>query len=479
MEAVWTFVHISDDPDESDLYLILNASDGKGFRCLGFQKPNAPYPQMLGWVSSDVTSATGRCTRAGVSQPVFTAAYCNDRTITDQTSCTGSYDYCNDSSITAQAQCTGMYDANNDVDSQNSDGLETARAWTTGGTRSWVAATCTGGDPHDSSTSSYTTEATCKLHQTECTLDSDCSAGNGAAYCTNNSDGSANTTSGQSEEANCKTVVVLSAAGTFSRGDIVKQGTNVMGYITNSVTQSTSIEVTMTLNTSEVATAFTASATGTIGETSVTFSSITSERTYHAVETCEKETVIAGEWSPSARGVQNNQLKRCAKDRDGNSVPPCTLHYFCGFEDNVQGSAKAQLLADGGAVWNVKPLGCDVDDERRWYCTEERRYDNQFVIRSLATGDQNRDGVVDVNDYDCIYFPARGTAAGIPRRTPKEPTDDGLWLGVGASADADGNGDPECGISLFVDSEEDNLSQEHALVVDKSAVFSLIPLPDY
>merc|ERR1719313_2194706 len=122
--------------------------------------------------------------------------------------------------------------------------------------------------------------------------------------------------------------------------------------------------------------------------------------------------------------------------------------------------------------------------ERRW--TAEK-----YIIRSLAVGDENNDGVVDYADYRCIYFP--DTVGGIPEMVPAAPTPDGVWLGAGGDADVDANGDKECGISLlgFESGEEMNaalkmagsadleLTQEKALIINKQAVIRLIRLPDF
>merc|ERR550514_1977821 len=56
MEAAWTFVHL-----ELDLYLMLNGADGNGFRCLGFQTPDAPYPALLTWHFTTVVEEFGKC----------------------------------------------------------------------------------------------------------------------------------------------------------------------------------------------------------------------------------------------------------------------------------------------------------------------------------------------------------------------------------------------------------------------------------
>jgi len=69
MEAAWTFMHI-----EQDLYLILNAADGNGFRCMGFQTPDAPYPTLLTWAPEVVQSSTGICKTADGNLPVLGVA---------------------------------------------------------------------------------------------------------------------------------------------------------------------------------------------------------------------------------------------------------------------------------------------------------------------------------------------------------------------------------------------------------------------
>ena len=103
-------------------------------------------------------------------------------------------------------------------------------------------------------------------------------------------------------------------------------------------------------------------------------------------------------------------------------------------------------------------------------------------------------------DYRCMYF-EDGPAENIPKMTPTAPSRDGVWLGAGKSADADGNGDPECGIALRDESGEeqnarfqtggnknveggtehdgDKPTQEKELMINKQAVWRLIRLPDF
>jgi len=182
---------------------------------------------------------------------------------------------------------------------------------------------------------------------------------------------------------------------------------------------------------------------------------------------------VEGEWRTDAPGVGLEQLENCATDKDGNPVPPCDLAYFCGFDGNSGVSGRERLLSNGGGVWNVKPLGCVADPERRWLCDNNREWDNKFLLRSLAGGDANKDGLVDNRDYECMWFPAGGTQSH-PRRISRKGSPDGQWLGSGGAADADGNGDPDCGIAL-----NGAETQEKALVENRQAVYSLIPLPSY
>jgi len=55
-EAAWAFRHL-----EGENYLIMSAADGKGYRCLGFRAPGAPYPEMLQWITSIAYNADGQC----------------------------------------------------------------------------------------------------------------------------------------------------------------------------------------------------------------------------------------------------------------------------------------------------------------------------------------------------------------------------------------------------------------------------------
>jgi len=156
------------------------------------------------------------------------------------------------------------------------------------------------------------------------------------------------------------------------------------------------------------------------------------------------------------------------------------------------GTPHAKLLANGGTVWSVAPMAC-----QGLYCVD-RWTEEMYTIRSLATGDENMDNVIDAFDYRCLYFPA-GIGA-IPKMVPSAPTDDKIWLGSGGNADADGNGDPDCGISIDLDETvaEQNarmnaggdkniaggtvhtaVTQEKELIINKQAVFQLILLPEF
>lgn len=189
---------------------------------------------------------------------------------------------------------------------------------------------------------------------------------------------------------------------------------------------------------------------------------------------CQKKSISTGEWVTDAKGPEFEDLETCEYNRVGLPTS-CKLSYHCGFEDDANGAAVEKMMSNAGTVWNVKALGCEVDPQRRWLCTKERLYDNQFIIRSLARGDNNRDGAVDKLDYECLYFPQQGGGMySHPRRAPMAASDDGIWLGMGSSSDVDGNGDVECGIFA-----EEGTSQEKALIDNKQATFALIPLPSY
>jgi len=189
---------------------------------------------------------------------------------------------------------------------------------------------------------------------------------------------------------------------------------------------------------------------------------------------CKKEMIETGEWRTDVKGVEFDDLEICEYNRVGLPTS-CKLKYYCGFEDNEGGSAVEKMMSNGGTVWNVKQMGCSIDNERRWLCAKKRKYDNKFMIRSLARGDINRDGEVTKLDYECLYFPQEGGGMySHPRRAPVAASADGIWLGMGGSSDVDGNGDVECGIYA----EEDE-SQEDALINNKQAVFALISLPSY
>jgi hypothetical protein len=182
----------------------------------------------------------------------------------------------------------------------------------------------------------------------------------------------------------------------------------------------------------------------------------TDQATYH----CEIMTVAAGSWDTEAAGVDTVDLCTYENGFANN----CELNYYCGFETNSYGSAKEKLLANSATVWSVHALGCDG-----LFC-EDKTYDNQFILRSAASGDKNKDGIIDKLDYECMYFPFVGQQEPHPRRVPSFPSDDGVWLGTRASSDVDANGDIECGINAGEG------SQESALVANKQATFSLIRL---
>jgi len=225
---------------------------------------------------------------------------------------------------------------------------------------------------------------------------------------------------------------------------------------------------------------------------------------------CQRETMEAGEWRTDGTGPEGmDGITKCELQEDGQmrntlkNRDDCELVYFCGFETNAAGTGREKLMANGGTVWNVFPLACQGTPDRPAqversgathignFC-EKRWTSEKYLIRSLATGDENEDGVVDYGDYRCLYFPS-GPTGNVPEMTPAAATPDGIWLGAGGDADLDANGDKNCGISFlgFESGEELNaalkmaghadtsLTQEKALMLNKQAVFELIPLPDF
>lgn len=188
---------------------------------------------------------------------------------------------------------------------------------------------------------------------------------------------------------------------------------------------------------------------------------------------CNKESQMEGEWVTDIDGPVNMaDLEKCEEDDQGNPTE-CKLNYFCGMVTDVAGTAMSKLMANGGTVWNVYQLGCTADSAQRWLCDENTKYDNKFLIRSLAGQDANGDGAISVMDYECLYFPQiAGGEYTHPRRAPKSPSEDGRWGGL--MADGDGNGDNECGIMAM-----EGETQEEALVANKQATWTLIPLPDF
>merc|ERR1712078_834501 len=181
---------------------------------------------------------------------------------------------------------------------------------------------------------------------------------------------------------------------------------------------------------------------------------------------CQRDTMEAGEWRTDGQGIEDfTSLTKCDLAEDGTMRSSekmredCELVYFCGFETNEAGTAREKLMANGGAVWNVFPLACQGTPDRpaqveRQGATHignfcERRWTaEKYLIRSLATGDENEDGVVDYQDYRCLYFPA-GPTGNVPEMVPAAASADGVWLGNGGDADVDANGDKDCGMSFL------------------------------
>jgi hypothetical protein len=209
----------------------------------------------------------------------------------------------------------------------------------------------------------------------------------------------------------------------------------------------------------------------TIAGTATTIAAVADAYT-EATSICVKEDIIVGEWVTDQRGVEYEDIDQCELNDEGLPTS-CKLNYFCGHTTDANGEARGKMMANGGTVWNVQQLGCTKDPRRRWLCQRDPMYENKFLIRSLAGQDTNGDADVTPLDYECLYFPQlAGGQYTHPRRAPKAPTDDGVWGGL--NADADGNTDNECGILPQGDE-----TQEQALVANKAATWTLIPLPDY
>jgi len=166
------------------------------------------------------------------------------------------------------------------------------------------------------------------------------------------------------------------------------------------------------------------------------------------------ETTPMGAFSGEAMGNKNG-VDICIGD-------DCTP-WYCGFSQSPEG--RTAMMTNGGVVWNVHALGCE---KKTGFC-ESRKYDNQFLLRSLVSHDSNYDGFVDAMDYECLFFPNELPEATHPRRVPASASMDGVWMGEGLNGDADADGDLECGISAEGD-------QEDALVANKQATYRLIPL---
>jgi hypothetical protein len=194
-------------------------------------------------------------------------------------------------------------------------------------------------------------------------------------------------------------------------------------------------------------------------------------------QTCERRIEIVGRWDPDARGPEDPlELDDCERDAEGARIPDTCKPWYCGMRDDRNGPARDKLLQQGGAVWSVKQLGCEGK-----FC-EDQTWDSLFLLRSLAGGDDNGDGLIDGMDHECLYFPTETGGAGSgyshPRRVPRTPGDamGSVWLGREAVADVDNNGDLECGIWADVEAGE---TQETALVANGQAVFRMVRLPDW
>jgi hypothetical protein len=389
-EAVWALRNVPVTNNEgveeiSDLYLILNGADALGYRCLGFERPDAPYPTFLTWTTTEVQEAEGRCERPFISEPRWMESRCEGGTATGTES--------------TAAACTAK-----------------------GGT--FYPATCDSSDPRDHGK----TETECQWPS--CTSADACQTGPMMRNkCVNTT-----TKKVQTKDLQNQTAAQCSAGYTIQSIDMAPgKGACFSGSDLTTIPKATCLSMGAPLVWIDEA-------------------------------ACLKDDYELGEWSTEVAGV------RTLREVDG---------YACGMEGDQKWT---QLVANGGTVWNIKPLGCSHDEEagenpRRWHCDANRQYGQKYMIRSLAGGDIQADGVVDEKDYQCLYFPYDGAAYSHPRRTPASPSEDGVWLGA-TSNDVDGTGDPECGIMPEVD-EEGNVAgtQEVALITNKQAVFTLIPLP--
>jgi len=206
---------------------------------------------------------------------------------------------------------------------------------------------------------------------------------------------------------------------------------------------------------------------------------------------CFRPMSETGSWSTSKQGPSTMAGITQCKAREAGTMreteatrDDCELIYFCGFENSEFGSARDKLMANLATVWNVAPLACEGK-----YCQHQWTQDS-YMIRSLATGDTNDDGIMDQKDYRCLYFPDQ--VGSIPEMVPAAPTADGVWLGIGGDADADGDGDPNCGIALMGDgaaaqsarlgvehTDDMQETQERELLLNHQAVWRLIKLPSY
>ena len=351
-----------------DLYLILNGADGNGFRCLGFQTPEAPYPTLITWQTTTMDAARG---------------VCNATTI----EC-GTDNDCQPVKLTASAAITVV------------KGQEVIQTKVVPGYGSMPDKTI--------------------RH---------------VGYVSEDSAGTA--------------VMVVMKEGDFGITD---------GSTTVGTTTTTNLILNGELKINGVATTITAVGLGWAKDVN---------------SHCVKESLHVGEWRTDEQGVQPDEIENCDINRAGLKFN-CRLGYYCGFQTDSNGGARTKLLSNGGAVWNVHKLGCTKDAERRWMCEANPRFDNQYIVRSLAGQDVNLDNSITNMDYECLYFPQIGGGQYThPRRTPRSPSANGVWGGM--SADADGNNDNECGI--LPEAEEE--SQEDRLVLNKQATWSLIPLPDY
>merc|ERR1719359_413586 len=175
-----------------------------------------------------------------------------------------------------------------------------------------------------------------------------------------------------------------------------------------------------------------------------------SDKGCKSAEFCHKVSVKDGSWTTDGRGSSS------------------FTNYFCG----LNSLAELKALGNSQTIWNIHALGCERDTSDggpRWEC-EKQKYGRKFLVRSLADGDKLNTGNPKNPSYKahCLYFADETN----PTRVPAGGS--GIWGGAGYSGppgEPRSSADHECGIK-----PRPGESQEEALIRNKQAVFTLIPL---